>query len=329
MEFEQVTLKSYPVNLIKKDWAQRKHYFRSPSKSMPDVIHDMEVFDDDIWVVTNHKCGTTWMQELVWLLMNDCDFEAALSKDLELRFPFLEYVNYVSQKIANMKYYIYRFDFIIHGDVETALKPVQELSSPRFIKSHLSLGLLPAQLWQKNPKVIYVFRDPKDAWISGYYHGVSIGFRYGTTLEQYMDELLETEAHKRDPVLHAIEFYQLRNEPWVFYTSFNRMKQDLRKVIEDLCVFLNKTVTEEQMQRLLKHLSFEEMQKNPTTNHLWEYAQTQHPNRGKEVYNFTRSGKVGGHKEELQPEQIEKADRFIAERLEANQVTLEQLLLLD
>ncbi|XP_034102118.1 uncharacterized protein LOC117566679 [Drosophila albomicans] len=309
MHYEQVTPKSYPVNLIDKDWTQRKLYFNSPAKSMPDVIHDMEVLEDDVWIVTNPKCGTTWMQELVWLLMNDCNFEAALSKDLELRSPFLE------------------FDYLIHRDVDRALKPVQDLSSPRVIKSHLQLALLPAQLWQKKPKVIYVFRDPKDAWISAYYHCVTIGFRYGITLEQYMNDLLKSEAAKRDPVLHAIEFYHLRNEPWVYYTSFNRMKLDLRKVIEDLCKFLNKTVTEQQMERLLKHLSLEEMKKNPTTNHLWEYAQTHHPNKGKEVHNFTRSGKVGGHKEELKPEQIEKADRFIVERLEANQITLEQLLL--
>ncbi|XP_034102120.1 sulfotransferase 1E1-like [Drosophila albomicans] len=311
MEYDEVTPKSYPVNLIKKDWTQRKLYFRSPAKSMPEAIHDMEVLDDDIWVITNPKSGTTWMQELVWLLMNDCNFEAALSKDLELRSPYLE------------------FDYLMHHDVERALKPVQDLASPRIIKAHHSLGLLPAQLWQKKPKVIYVFRDPKDTWISSYYHFVNFGFQYGKSLEQYIDEVLEEEAPKRDPILHAVEFYQLRNEPWVYYTSFNQMKKDLRKVIDDLSKFLNKTVTEQQMERLLKHLSFEEMKKNPTTNHRWEYAQVQHPNRGKEVHNFIRCGKIGGHKEEMKPEQIEKADRLITERLQANEITLEQLLLLN
>ncbi|KAH8371464.1 hypothetical protein KR093_007559 [Drosophila rubida] len=311
MEYEQVTPKSYPVDLIKKDWSLRKLYFHSPTKTMPDAIHDMEVLEDDVWLITNPKCGTTWMQELLWLLMNDCNFEAALSKDLELRSPFLE------------------FEFLLSRDVEKALKIVEELPSPRVIKSHLPLALLPAQLWQKKAKVIYVFRDPKDAWISGYYHGLTVGLRHGTTMEQYMEELLEKETDKENPVLHAIEFYQLRNEPWVYYTSFNQMKQNLRGVIDDLCKFLNKTVTEQQMERLLKHLSFEEMKKNPTTNHLWEYARIRMPNKGKVVYNFTRSGKVGGYKEELSPELIAKADRHIDEILQENQVTLDQLLLLD
>ncbi|KAH8416081.1 hypothetical protein KR222_007714 [Zaprionus bogoriensis] len=330
MEFERITPKNYPVNLIDKDWNKRKLFFESPAKSFPDMIHNMEVRDDDVWVITNHKSGTTWMQELLWLLMNDCNFEAALAKDLELRSPFLE------------------FDFMINSNEERALKPVEELSSPRLIKSHLPLPLLPAQLWQKKAKVVYVFRNPKDAWVSLYYHGVTVGFNYGRTLEQHFDEMIEIFAEKWDPIEHAAEFYQLRNEPWVYYTSFERMKQNLGGVIDDLCRFLNKTVTAEQMERLLKHLSFDEMKskcginrsttfdfqltffssENPTTNHLWEFAHAKHPNAGKEVYNFIRRGKVNGYKDELKPEQIEKADRFFAMKLRENNVTLEELLLL-
>ncbi|XP_064543858.1 amine sulfotransferase-like [Drosophila montana] len=311
MQYERITPKSYPVNLIDKNWAERKLCFRSPAKSFPEMIHNMEVLEDDVWVITNPKSGTTWMQELLWLLLNDCNFEAALSKDLELRSPFLEY------------------DFIIHTDEQRALKPVQELPSPRLIKSHLPLPLLPAQLWQKKAKVVYVFRNPKDAWVSAYYHGVTIGFNYGSTLEQFVNACLDGENIKLESIEHAAEFYQLRNEPWVYYTSFERMKLDLRAVIEDLCKFLDKTVTEQQMERLLKHLSFEEMKKNPTTNHNWESADFKHENARKTIYNFVRSGKVNGYKDELTTEQIERADRLIEQRLQSNKVTLEELLLLD
>ena len=38
-------------------------------------IFNMEVKDDDVWVVTFPKCGTTWMQAIVWNLMTNCDEE--------------------------------------------------------------------------------------------------------------------------------------------------------------------------------------------------------------------------------------------------------------
>lgn len=191
----------------------------------------------------------------------------------------------------------------MHTDEQRALKPVQELPSPRLIKSHLPLALLPVQLWQKKAKVVYVFRNPKDAWVSAYYHGVTIGYNYGLTLEQFFNGCLDGENIKLESIEHAAEFYQLRNEPWVYYTSFERMKLDLRAVIEDLCKFLGKTVTEQQMERLLKHLSFEEMKsksptegeserfcspfiflENPTTNHNWELADVKHENALKTIY---------------------------------------------
>lgn len=37
--------------------------------------------------------GTTWTQELVWLLSNDLDYTRAKSELLSKRFPFLEFVS--------------------------------------------------------------------------------------------------------------------------------------------------------------------------------------------------------------------------------------------
>lgn len=53
-------------------------------------IKNFEVFEDDVWVVTFPKCGTTWTQEMVWLLNNDLNYEYAKKMTLEERFPFLE-----------------------------------------------------------------------------------------------------------------------------------------------------------------------------------------------------------------------------------------------
>lgn len=52
-------------------------------------IDNLEVNDSDIWVTSFPKCGTTWLQELVYLIGTDCNFEKAKTYISE-RFPFLE-----------------------------------------------------------------------------------------------------------------------------------------------------------------------------------------------------------------------------------------------
>lgn len=53
-------------------------------------IKEMEVYEDDLWIVTFVKCGTTWTQEMLWMLNNNLDYKTALSKTLAERFPFVE-----------------------------------------------------------------------------------------------------------------------------------------------------------------------------------------------------------------------------------------------
>jgi len=48
-----------------------------------------KIRSDDIFVLSFPKSGTTWTQEMVWLIANDCDFIGAKTL-LRERFPFLE-----------------------------------------------------------------------------------------------------------------------------------------------------------------------------------------------------------------------------------------------
>lgn len=72
---------------------ESKLYCVMPKKfvdSCLDKIKNMEVYEDDIWIVTFPKCGTTWTQEMLWLIKNDLNYEEAKAKDLSLRSSFLE-----------------------------------------------------------------------------------------------------------------------------------------------------------------------------------------------------------------------------------------------
>ncbi|XP_073819765.1 sulfotransferase 1E1-like [Musca autumnalis] len=304
---------SYPTNLLQKNWSERKLRYWGVSDGFVEKVYNLEVYEDDVWLVTLPKCGTTWMQELLWLVLNNFDFEAAKREHLEIRSPFLE------------------FDYMLNGDLESAIKPIENMKRPRLIKTHLCLPLLPHQLWQKKAKIVYVARNLKDATVSDYYHMRNFDSVDNDTLENFV--LREIESEDSDvQFLHVAEFYELRNESWIFYTSFERMKGDLRQVILDICTFLNKTIDDETMSKMLKHLSFDEMKKNPKTNHLWEYEQIWSKygiEQKKPKFNFIRKGRVNSYKEELSNETVKKLDLWMDNNLEKINITLDELLLLN
>lgn len=53
-------------------------------------ILNFAVREDYIWIISYPKCGTTWTQEMVWLLGHDLDYCTGSKVDLSERSPFFE-----------------------------------------------------------------------------------------------------------------------------------------------------------------------------------------------------------------------------------------------
>jgi hypothetical protein len=53
-------------------------------------VRNLDVYEDDIFLLGFPRSGTTLMQEMIWLIVNDFDFLKAKSSVTDLRFPFLE-----------------------------------------------------------------------------------------------------------------------------------------------------------------------------------------------------------------------------------------------
>ena len=81
--------------------------------------------------------GTTWLQEIVWLIMNDGDFKGAAEKPVYFRSPFLEFKDETLNEIG--------------------LDLAESIPSPRVIKSHLPYRLMPIQIKTKSCKVFDPF----------------------------------------------------------------------------------------------------------------------------------------------------------------------------
>lgn len=53
-------------------------------------IWNTDVYEDDTWVITYPKCGTTWTQEAIWQICNSVDIEGKGKTSIRQRFPFIE-----------------------------------------------------------------------------------------------------------------------------------------------------------------------------------------------------------------------------------------------
>ncbi|XP_065082225.1 sulfotransferase 1 family member D1-like [Ochlerotatus camptorhynchus] len=260
-------------------------------------IKYMEVKPDDVWVVTYPKSGTTWCQEMIWLICNDLDYETAGSIKLYNRFPFMELGGLL--------------------DLPPGFDPFQEIlsmSSPRFIKSHLPVALLPDQIWTVRPKMVYVRRNPKSVAVSYYHHSVSL-HEYKGTMDQFLRSFMKELEYYSPYHRHVIEYHHLDYQDNLLHLRYEDMKQELKSTLRRVSVFFHKSYSDEQLAKLAQHLSFESMKHNKAVNYSeWLEFVLSQTNRADKLrdqnYMFIRRGEADGWKRELDPEMLHELEEW-------------------
>ncbi|GLH10762.1 Uncharacterized protein GBIM_15663 [Gryllus bimaculatus] len=233
---------------------------------------------------------------MVWLLMNDLDYERARSSNLMERSPYLEFSRLVPD-IIKLKYL---------NNMDT-VEFAANLTPPRCIKSHLPKELLPDQLWTKRPKIIYVAREPKDAAVSFFYHE-QLFVSFSGEKEFYFKCYYEDLVAYTPLWEHVLDFWKMKEEPNILFNTYEEMKKDLPAVIIRTADFLGKRITEEQVARLAEHLDFKQMKKNSSVNIEANLSKLREQGVIKEEQAFIRKGVVGEGRREMSPETAARFD---------------------
>ncbi|XP_058118160.1 luciferin sulfotransferase-like [Anopheles ziemanni] len=270
-------------------------------KASAERIRNLTVYEDDLWIVTAPKCGTTWTQEMMWLVDHNLDYTAAAEVNLIARSIFLEFCTLVP-----------KFE-------EDTIAAVERMQRPRHIKSHLPMALLPKQLWTVRPRIVYCARNPKDMVTSFYHHYCHL-HGYRGTKEAFFEAILHDQVLYQPQIPHTLDFWSIRNEPNVLFIHYEEMKRDMAAVLVRASRFLDKSYTKEQLAQLEHHLSFDVMKNNNAANHtiLLDTMQTLtgRDDGNPSGFRFMRKGKIGSHREELTDEYIAKLDTYIQQQLQ-------------
>ncbi|XP_072041099.1 sulfotransferase 1C4-like [Amphiura filiformis] len=291
-----------------------EHHVKS---STMEALKTWQARQDDAFVVSYPKAGSTWTQEIVSAIVNEGDLERINKSHTAFRVPFLEATFLSSTKE-------------IH--VPPTHEIVDKMKSPRTIKSHLPGHLLPPDIMKKKARIVYVARNPKDLAVSFFYFrklNPSIP-QDGKSWNAFFEEFYPGKRR-----------HNLRHEPNVLFLKFEDMKKDLKGTVERIADFLGYTFSDDVIDRIVSHCTFGNMKANPMTNpdtlvakvieaklrHMKngaeEVADSNDNVAPKDRPSFMRIGKVGDWKSHFTVAQNETMDELIREKLAGSGLVFE------
>ncbi|XP_017058596.1 luciferin sulfotransferase-like [Drosophila ficusphila] len=252
-------------------------------------IRSLPVFEDDVWMVSYPRTGSSWAQEMVWLLGHKLDYKAA-EQDVRMRSPFIEFSALFS--MDHHKAMAQKFG--------NTVELVRNLPRPRFARSHLSWQLLPEQFETVKPKIVYTARNPKDQCVS-YYHYLKMRQGFIGDFDQFVDLFLDGYAPIGPYWKHVLPFWKRSQEENVLFIKYEDMVKDLPSVVGLCARFLGveNLLDASSLQKLCDHLTFDKMRSNMAINLPKPYSK------------FIRNGKIGDWRNHMGNEMSERFDEWI------------------
>ena len=264
-------------------------------ENMKDTV---KVKSDDIWIVTYPKCGTTWTQQIVRLIINrGKDDGLTLSEGV----PWVE--GFANIPSIGKNY---------HVDID-------KMASPRTFKSHFPYELMPCGLPSTTPgRYIYVVRNPRDIAVSYFHH--ERGFSYYPLCEwdDFFEKFLIGDVEFGDYFDHVVSWWAHKDDDNVLLLKYEDMKKDLPSTVVTIAKFIGQDISVELVEEIAHRTTFENMKKDRTANYEW-LSKIRRPNESA----FMRKGVVGDWKNYFTPEQIARLDAVYEKKLKQSGIDLE------
>ncbi|CAL8325292.1 unnamed protein product [Merluccius merluccius] len=255
------------------------HYFTDNWEN----IQNFKARPDDVLIATYPKAGTTWVSYILDLLYFSQP-DRQKSTPIHERVPFLEIC------IPN---------FSSGTDLADSLH-----TSPRLIKTHLPVQLVPKSFWEQKCRVVYVARNAKDNAVS-YFHFDRMNLAqpepgdWNSFLQRFMDGKMVFGSWYD----HVTGWWERKqSHPKLHYMFFEDMVEDTGREIDKLCSFLGSTSTGEEKEKIRHLVQFDNMKKDDMANYSTVKVMDF------KISPFMRKGKVGDWKNHFTITQNEQFD---------------------
>ncbi|XP_004930400.2 sulfotransferase 1C4 isoform X1 [Bombyx mori] len=279
-------------------------------------IYNMPLRDSDVFVASYPRSGTTWTQELVWMVANDLDYEKSAAVPLTQRYPFLEFSICVhpvmKKKFTEENSYSEDKLKLLEDVIQPGTDQLASMPSPRFIKTHLPLSLLPPDLLE-TAKMVYVARDPRDVVVSFYHLNRLIRTQgYIGDFKTYWHYFINDLHHWTPYFEHLKEAWEKRHHPNLLFLFYEELSKDLQKTVRRVSQFFNKDYTMDEIIKLCEHLSIMNFKNNKSVN-FNVMAELGVTITGEQ--SFIRKGKAGGWRDYFDEEMTKEAESWMQNNL--------------
>ncbi|XP_028388875.1 sulfotransferase 6B1-like [Phyllostomus discolor] len=197
--------------------------------SSEELLSSMDSFnarEDDVFLVSYPKSGTHWIAKVIENIPNA---EITLTSPIEL------------------------------GDI-SKFEELKMCCKRRVIPTHLSYNMLPVDIKQKQCKVNYIVRNPKDTAVSLFHY-----YRENPNLPGIESWAAFLELFLRGDVVygswfdHILTWEDHKNDENILFIFYEEMKKDPSKSIKKITTFLGINVSEREINQIACKSSFREM----------------------------------------------------------------------
>ncbi len=207
----------------------------------------LDIRPDDVFVVTPPKCGTTWMQTIVALLISG---DPEVETELSMKMPWVD---------------------IRMREMTEVAERLDAMTTRRSMKSHTPMDGLPLD---DQAQYICVFRHPLDAHFSFRKHVRNLPMSWfdawypeddfdGVTFRRFLDGGAEGFDGDAMPLAHIIRHYKaaaaLADRPNVSLFHYADMTRDLAGTFAKLTGILDISHPPHVLDQLVKAATFENM----------------------------------------------------------------------
>ncbi|XP_053196910.1 sulfotransferase 2B1-like [Scomber japonicus] len=257
-----------------------------PSQSLK-YYEEFTFRPDDTVIVTYPKSGTTWMQEIVPMIMSGGDPAPVENIPNWDRVPWLE-------------------------EHRACVLNLEERPSPRMFATHFHYNMMPPSFFEVKPKVIYVMRNPKDVFTSSFhYYGMTSFLVNPGTQTEFLHKFLDGKVMFGSWFDHVKGWLNAEDKARIMYISYEEMIMDLKDSVARMAQFLEKSLDPQVIEKIADRCVFKNMKQNKMSN----YSQVPREFMDQTKSEFLRKGIAGDWKNQLTVAEVEHFDAVYKDRM--------------